>query len=287
MTTNILVAINNIVENPITNLGSFYSARNRINNVGEALEIYIKDVFANSVNVPSLEEKYRIYDKVFSYFGNQNNPPDIMIRGGDAIEVKKIESATAGLALNSSYPKNRIYSDSPMITSSCKNCEEWKVKDLVYVVGNVEESKLKSLWFVYGDCYAAEPQTYEKIKNKISEGINELSDVEFSETNELGRVNRVDPLGITYLRIRGMWGIENPKRVFNYISNVANGGEFNLNLIISKNKYLSFQEADRKALENLNNRNFLIADIKIKSPNNPAQLIDAKLVTFKQSKNWF
>lgn len=287
MTTNILVAIKNIVENPITNLVSFYNSHNRINNVGEALEIYIKDVFANSVNVPSLEEKYRIYDKVFSYFGNQNNPPDIMIRGGDAIEVKKIESATAGLALNSSYPKNRIYSDSPMITSSCKNCEEWNLKDLIYVVGNVEESKLKSLWFVYGDCYAAEPQTYEKIKNKISEGINELSDVEFSETNELGRVNRVDPLGITYLRIRGMWGIENPKRVFNYISNVANGGEFNLNLIISENKYLSFQEADRKALENLNNRNFLIADIKIKSPNNPAQLIDAKLVTFKQSKNWF
>jgi len=282
MNTNILVAIKNIVKSPVTNLVSFYNSHNRINNVGEALEIYIKDVFANSVNVPSLEEKNRIYSEVFSYLGNQNNPPDIMIRGGDAIEVKKIESATSGLALNSSYPKDRVYCDSPMITSACKSCEDWSVKDLIYVVGNVKDSKLKSLWFVYGDCYAALPETYERIKNKITAGINELSDVELAETNEIGRVNRVDPLGITYLRIRGMWGIDNPRKVFNYISNIVNDGEFNLNLIISESKYKSFPESDRKSLEQLNDSNFNVLDIKIKSPNNPAQLINAKLITFKK-----
>jgi len=282
MNTNILVAIKNIVKSPVTNLVSFYNSHNRINNVGEALEIYIKDVFANSVNVPSLEEKNRIYSEVFSYLGNQNNPPDIMIRGGDAIEVKKIESATSGLALNSSYPKDRVYCDSPMITSACKSCEDWSVKDLIYAVGNEKDSKLKSLWFVYGDCYAAQPETYERIKNKITAGINELSDVELTETNEIGRVNRVDPLGITYLRIRGMWGIDNPRKVFNYISNIVNDGEFNLNLIISENKYKSFPESDRKYLEQLSDSNFNILDIKIKSPNNPAQLINAKLITFKK-----
>ena len=282
MNTNILVAIKNIVKSPVTNLVSFYNSHNRINNVGEALEIYIKDVFANSVNVPSLEEKNRIYSEVFSYLGNQNNPPDIMIRGGDAIEVKKIESATSGLALNSSYPKDRVYCDSPMITSACKSCEDWSVKDLIYAVGNEKDSKLKSLWFVYGDCYAAQPETYERIKNKITAGINELSDVELTETNEIGRVNRVDPLGITYLRIRGMWGIDNPRKVFNYISNIVNDGEFNLNLIISESKYKSFPESDRKSLEQLNDSNFNVLDIKIKSPNNPAQLINAKLITFKK-----
>jgi hypothetical protein len=282
MNTNILVAIKNIVQSPVTNLVSFYNSHNRINNVGEALEIYIKDVFANSVNVPSLEDKNRIYSEVFSYLGNQNNPPDIMIRGGDAIEVKKIESATSGLALNSSYPKDRVYCDSPMITSACKSCEEWSVKDLIYVVGNVKDSKLKSLWFVYGDCYAAQPDTYERIKNKITAGINELSDVELAETNEIGRVNRVDPLGITYLRIRGMWGIDNPRKVFNYISNIVNDGEFNINLIISENKYQSFPDSDKKYLEQLNDSNFNILNIKIKSPNNPAQLISAKLITFKK-----
>lgn len=282
MNTNILVAIRNIIKNPVTDLVSFYNSHNRINNVGEALEIYIKDVFADSVNVPSLEDKNRFYSEVFSYLGNQNNPPDIMIRGGDAIEVKKIESATSGLALNSSYPKDRVYSDSPMITSTCRSCEEWSVKDLIYVVGNVNDNKLKSLWFVYGDCYAAKPETYERIKKKIADGINELSGVELAETNEIGRVNRVDPLGITYLRIRGMWGIDNPRKVFNYISAVVNDGEFNLNLIVNESKYLSFSETDRKYLEQLDDNNFSILDIKIKSPNNPAQLINAKLITFKK-----
>lgn len=282
MNTNILIAIKNIIENPVTNIVSFYASHNRINNVGEALEIYIKDVFADSVNESNLEKKNRIYSDVFSYLGNQNNPPDIMIRNGDAIEVKKIESANSGLALNSSYPKDHIHSDSPMITSECKNCEEWSVKDLIYVIGNAKNNKLKSLWFVYGDCYAARPEIYERIKSKIVDGIHELNDVELAETNEIGRVNRVDPLGITYLRIRGMWGIDNPKKVFSYISNVVNDGEFNLNLIISENKYMSFPESDRKYLEQLNDSNFNILDIKIKSPNNPAQLINAKLITFKK-----
>ena len=53
----------------------------------------------------------------------------------------------------------------------------------------------------------------------------ELQDVEFSETNELGRVNKVDPLGITYLRIRGMWGIENPIKVFNYVAPAEQNSE--------------------------------------------------------------
>ncbi len=47
----------------------------------------------------------------------------------------------------------------------------------------------------------------EKIQNKLVIGINELKDIEFSKTRELGRVNKVDPIGITYLRIRGKWGI--------------------------------------------------------------------------------
>ena len=34
----------------------------------------------------------------------------------------------------------------------------------------------------------------------------------FAETKELGRVNQVDPLGITNLRIRGMWQIETQEK---------------------------------------------------------------------------
>lgn len=282
METNILVAITNLVKDPITNLILHYRSSNRVNNMGDALEYYIKDLFCNSLSESDLEKKNEIYSKYFSYIGNQNNPPDIMIKQGDAIEVKKIESLRSGIALNSSYPKDKLFSDSPMITSACRLAEVWREKDLIYVIGVSTDGKLKALWFVYGNCYAANKETYERVRDKISKGINELQDVEFSETNELGRVNKVDPLGITYLRIRGMWGIENPIKVFNYAAPIDPNAEFSVNAIILEEKYLSFPKEDRENIENLISSSFSIKDIKIKSPNNPAKLLDAKLLSFKK-----
>jgi hypothetical protein len=280
MNTNLLIALKNIVDKPVTNLVSHYSSSNRMNNMGEALELYVKDIFCNSLEIETLAQKNEIFAKYFSYIGNQNNPPDLMIKDGDAIEVKKIESLNSGIALNSSYPKNKLYSDSSMITKACRECEEWTEKDLLYVVGVTKNDVLKSLWFVYGDCYAASSEIYERIRTKISSGLRELADVEFAETNELGRVNRVDPLGITYLRIRGMWHIENPNKVFDYVTE-TNAADFTVNALVLKNKYDSFPVEDRKAIEAIKLACFSIKDVSIKSPDNPAKLLDAKLISFR------
>ena len=280
MNTNLLVALKNIVDKPVINLVSHYSSSNRMNNMGEALELYVKDIFCNSLEVETLAQKNEIFSKYFSYIGNQNNPPDLMIKDGDAIEVKKIESLNSGIALNSSYPKNKLYSDSAMITKSCRECEEWTEKDLLYVVGVTKNDILKSLWFVYGDCYAASSEIYERIRTKISSGLRELADVEFAETNELGRVNRVDPLGVTYLRIRGMWHIENPNKVFDYVAE-TNTADFVVNALVLKSKYDSFPVHDRQAIESIQIDNFSIKDVSIKSPDNPAQLLNAKLISFR------
>lgn len=282
METNILIAFCNLVNNPIVNLMSHYRSTNRVNAVGDALEYYIKDIFCNSVNVSEISKKEEIYTKYFSYLGNQNNPPDIIIKKGDAIEVKKIESLRSGIALNSSYPKDKLCSDSPMITQGCRDCEVWKEKDLIYVIGVIAQSKLKALWFIYGDCYAASKGTYENIRTKMSKGVNELPDVEFATTKELGRVNKVDPLGITYLRIRGMWGIENPIKVFDYATSVDEDNDLSVNVIMLKNKYFSFPKNHRKEVEQLSVDKFSIKDIKIKSPNNPAQFLDAILLQFNK-----
>ena len=280
--TNILKALIHLTENPVTDISARYqvNGRNRANNMGEALESYVKDLFCDTFNIQDDIEKNRIYSEKFSYIGNQNNPPDIMIAGGDAIEVKKIESIGSQIALNSSYPKDKLYADSPMITQDCRECENWREKDIIYVVGAMQQDKLKALWFVYGDCYAANKDIYERIKNKISEGVNSLPDVEFSETKELGRVNKVDPLGITYLRIRGMWGIDNPLHVFNYITNIEKDDEFTVNAIMLTEKYNSFPGSDRQIIENVSDNNFTITDIEIKAPNNPAKLLNAKLIKF-------
>ncbi len=277
--TNILEAIVNIANNPVVAIRNHYTGRNRANNVGEALEMFVKDAFANTIQEQDIQVKNTRYNQVFSWLGNQNHPPDIMIRQGDEIEVKKTQSANSDLALNSSYPKSNIQSNSNMITQECRTCENWTEKDLIYCVGHTTDDSIKSLWMVYGNIYAAKHETYQVIKQKITDGINEIPNVELAETNELGRVNRVDPLGITNLRIRGMWQIQNPRRVFNYIH--TTGDTFELVAVIPTNKYNSFSAESKNRIENLQNPNLSIANVQVKDPNNPANLIDAKLIIFK------
>jgi len=279
--TNILEAIVNIVQNPISTIKTHYSSRNRINNIGEALEVFIKDAFVNCIQSKDEQEKIRRYSEEFSWLGNQNNPPDIMIKDGDAIEVKKTQSANSDLALNSSYPKSTIQANSSMITQDCRNCEEWTEKDLIYCIGYTTDDRLKSLWLVYGNIYAASHETYQKIKQKITKGINEIPNVEFAETKELGKVKRVDPLGITGLRIRGMWHIQNPRKVFNYL-HTTSANTFELVALIPKSKYDRFPTKSKTAVETLENENpnLAISNVQVKDPNNPANLIEAKLITF-------
>lgn len=278
---NIIDAIINIVKNPIVELKEYSISHNRANSMGEALEEYVKDIFSGTLFETDENKRMEIISEVFSYLGNTNNPPDSILRDGDAIEVKKIENKSSSLALNSSYPKAKLYSNSSMITDACRNCEEWKKKDIIYAIGTCEKNKLTSLIFVYGEDYAAENKIYENVKNKIKFGIETISGLEFSETNEIGRVNRVDPLGITYFRIRGMWGIENPIKVFDYIYERDNTKQFNFMALINDDKYNSF--FNREELENLEKENkyLEIRNVKIKNPNNPAQLRSAKLITFK------
>ena len=87
---NIINAIYNLVNNPVVELVSYYLGKNRANNAGDALEEYIKDLFANTFNTPENERLEKL-SQVFSYLGNNSNPPDAILRGGDAIEVKKLK----------------------------------------------------------------------------------------------------------------------------------------------------------------------------------------------------
>ena len=274
---NIINAIYNLVNNPVIALAEHYKGKNRANNAGVALEEYVKDLFSNSFNM-SETQKLEKWNEVFSYLGNDSNPPDAMLKGGDAIEVKKIESDNSALALNSSYPKHTLRADSRMISTACRNAEEWTEKDMIYAVGVVKNNNLKHLCFVYGLDYCANDECYSRIKQTIKEGVENISNVEFAETNELGRINRVDPLGITYLRIRGMWGIDNPWSVFSYVYKRDMKKKFNFMCIINENKWNSFD--NKELLENITDNKFSIEDIRIKNPDNPAHLINAKLITY-------
>lgn len=279
--SNIIDAIYNLINHPMIQLKEFYKGKNRANNMGDALEEYIKDLFADTIHETDEQKRLHKISETFSYLGNQNNPPDSILRFGDAIEVKKIESKNANLALNSSYPKHKLYANSKMITETCRKCEDWFEKDIIYVVGVVNGSMLNSLCMVYGIDYAAEHAIYDKIKEIIVSGIHTIPDVEFAPTNEIAKVKKVDPLGITDLRVRGMWSIENPFKVFQYIYSRNFDKKFNFMCVMREAKYSSFENT--ALIENCvgNIPGFDIMDVKIKNPNNPALLENAKLITFE------
>ena len=276
---NIIDAIINLVTYKNNSLLQNTAGNNRANNSGDGLEEYVKDLFAGTFNTEGTRRLESI-SNTFSYLGNNSNPPDAMLRGGDAIEVKKIETPNSSLALNSSYPKNKLFANSPMISQACKTAERWNCKDIMYVIGFVQSNKLKQLSIVYGMDYCADESCYLRIKNTIKESVESIPSIEFAESRELGHINKVDPLGITYMRVRGMWGIENPWKVFSYVYSRTFNKQFSFMCIINNDKWATF--ANTTSLTDLaaTEKSLNISDIRIKDPNNPANLRDAKLVTF-------
>jgi len=277
---NIIDAIINLVQNPKVELVRHYASTNRANNMGDALEEYIKDLYADTVEETDENERIMKISSVFSYLGNASNPPDSMIRGGgDAIEVKKLQGIN-DLALNSSHPKRKLRIDNPKISQHCRSCENWEERDMLYVVGICTAQQVKSLCMVYGDEYCADIETYSRIEDVIKSGLHSIENVELAETNELGRLNRVDPLGITNMRVRGMWTISNPLRVFSSIYSLDNTKAFNFMALINNEKYATLN--NRNELEQLVGTipNLSIADVNVREPNNPAQLKGCKLITF-------
>ncbi len=87
----------------------------------------------------------------------------------------------------------------------------------------------------------------------------------------------MDPLGITNLRVRGMWEIENPLRVFSYLYKFDERKNFSLVALMTKEKYDSFPKKDREALES--DGQITSKTVNAKNPNNPAQSIEAQLIT--------
>jgi hypothetical protein len=283
MCPNLLTTIKSIADFRNNDLKDYFATYPiRINAVGQQLEFYIKDAVCGSFKSTGVKENFAQGEKVFSYLGNQNNPPDLIISNGDAFEIKKIETLKASLALNNSPPKDRLYSNDPRITQHCKKIDggNWTSKEIFYVVGCAQGGKIKHLFFVHGLCYAAEKETYEKKANKLKCNIDEFfkrEGLETTKTIELGRINRMDPLGITNFRVRGMWEIENPLKVFNYVYHFDERKNFSLAALLTKEKYFSFPEKDRIELEN--DKQIISRTVNVKNPNNPAQFIEAQLIT--------
>ncbi len=280
---NILDALMNIKKKNICVLPNTEYNGNKMNLQGDSLEKYIRNVFAGIDEETTTENKQNKIENTFSYIGNNNNPPDFMLRNKEAIEVKKKNSFGGSIILNSSFPKDKLYISDKKITDECRTCEEeyWKEKSMIYSIGtiNERENTLESLLFIYGSLFCASSEIYENIINKMKCGIESIDGVEFSETKELGKVKNIDPLGFTDLRIRGMWNIKNPNRYLEDIE-ISNTDRTNICALIPLEEYE--KKENKKEFEGFcNNYNINIEKVKIQNPNNLSKYIDSIKVEYE------
>jgi len=120
----------------------------------------------------------------------------------------------------------------------------------------------------------------DELRNRFDGVIRSLG-LEKKETVELGRVTDVDPLGITDLRIRGMWIIQNPIAFFSEYYQWDENKDFSLVALMKKSKYDSFPREDRDELEN--NDQIQVSDLNIRDPGDRATTMEATLVVFERS----
>lgn len=284
--SNLLEAVYNISNLANLTVQDITLGKNRANDLGEGLEAFVKNAFANAFGERDKANRIAKYAAVFSYEGGTRNPPDLMLKGGDAVEVKKVESLSNMLQLNSSYPKAKLSADSSLISKHCKEAEEgnWKQKDFVYVIGHIppksknKNNKLTSLWFIDGSIYAADKTIYSSLKKDLTTNIEAIPGIDFSPTKELGRVNAADPLKITNLRIRGMWFMYPPYKVFDYVHEYDDQKNFQCILLLPKDKYHRFPKESRAKIET--STSITSKEVKVQNPNNPADLVTCFLIKY-------
>ena len=263
---NILDAILNIAKDSSQKLSASTNTHNRLHAAGEPLEDYIKDAFAGTFNLDTFSKNSK-QSQVFSYGGGKNNPPDAIIRNGDAIEVKKVESI-GGIPLNSSYPKAKLYHDDPRISSDCRNIEggTWSERDIIYAVGSVDKDSLKSIAFVYGSVYFAKRDYYEKQLNIYDNTIH---------------MKYIDPLGISNVSCRfPTWIITNPFIAFNPIYEHKEKSNFELFAIIPTDKYNSFDNQCMLLDYSKSDPKLRIQDCMVKNPNDLSQCLNVKVISY-------
>lgn len=245
---------------------------NRINIVGVGLEVFIRETMSGSIKVDTekksekeleliKKEKEKIDEKVFSFTGEKNGMPDLMLRGGPALEIKKIGiKNNSSIQLNSSHPKAMIFDDDSRVCNACKNCETppWTSRDLIYIVGKTEangskNNDLKSLWCVYGSLLAAKREAYLKYEDPISKAVENIEGLKSKTTNEFAVFEKVDPLKISKLRVRPMWSMYSPHKIFKNYYMEDKSLVFQMIMLIPEDVYLAFDKTSISDLQKMIN----------------------------------
>ncbi len=273
--TNVISALINLYNCKSFKVNDYEDVDNKINKKGTAFENFVKKLFIDT-NDNDFLNNIKDY---FSHLGDQNHPPDLILKEGDAFEIKEKKSASGDIQLNSSFLRDTLKIDDPKLTDKCRNCEDvaWKEKDIFYVIGHVDTNKnLKSIFFVQGICIACPTHYYTDLFNSFKQHIYK-GDFSFSETKELARLNNIDPLDYTHLRVRSMFLLTHPTKIFNFFK-INKSSDLNVFCLMTNKKYSSFQKDLLQILEKKND--IEIQDKNITSPLNKNNILECKFIHF-------
>jgi hypothetical protein len=204
-----------------------------------------------------------------------------MIRGGDAVEVK-IHGGISQIQLNSSPPKRTLKVSDPRIQEGCRTCEDWIEKDFLYFIGKANEEFVEALWLIDGRCIADNANTYDMIFDKLALTVSDLGG---EPGNEIGRLNNVDPLKATSLRVRAMWLLEHPARVFQSVLVPPEQGAFVLNVLVSSNKWDAYSNEEVDAVMALSGQGLAVQRIQISDSGLPGEKQDAVHISWRVGIN--
>ena len=292
MNRNIIDAIGTLIKREPFYLDDPYSSENP--NVSArywSIKEYVENLFTDSFDARDMGERIYRHMKVFSHFGNLANPPDLILRGGDAIEIKNIyipKRYSRGrlerdpLILNTLYPRQKLYADDPMITDACRKAEKWTVKDIIYAVGASRGKQLTHLCMVYGSDYCASARHYEKLLAEMRARLKDIPNLNKTWSERyLGRIGKVDPTGATYLELRNMWYLENPWSYFRDIYRPNPSAGFNFMCIINDEKFSRLKNGNKLFAWAEICPQLKLELVSIKNPDEPAQKRDALLIRYE------
>ena len=249
---------------------------------------YVKNLFVDSFDLSPYEKRERFREN-FSFVSSDAEIPDFMLSGGDAVEIKTVRlksgeydpAKCTPIEFNTVYPRQKLFFDDPLVTNECRRAERWYEKDIVYVVGALKRRQLIHLCMVYGVDYCASEKYYSGLNYAIKNLISKIRAARFPYTRELARIGTVDPTGATFLKIYGMWHVENPWSFFRDVYRPNSRANFSFMCIINTEKFSRLQNGNKlfdwaKILPDLT-----VERVRIKNPDAPDCFRDAFLIRYE------
>ena len=256
---------------------------------GKPFELFAKNFYSGCLGALT-DSVESAWSKTFSYLGSENHPPDFMVINGDAVEVKKLVN-TSSIQLNSSPPKQYLRSDDPRITKDCRSCEQWVEKDFMYLVGKTTKEFVEAIWLVQGRCMFEPNQKYSNLVHQTKAALHSLGESEDFQSGtmvanqpngDLANVKSVDHTDSS-LRIRGMWIVKHPSKLFSDFFIKPREKHFVFNFLVTQEKFNTYSEESINELSNCGDINLSIIKRQIQDPSNNLALLDVVHISWSTS----